>query len=199
MDETKILVLSDIHYPKAELNEISEIIVAEIPDKLILLGDVALYLSSSDKFFEMINKIGCKNYSAISGDDDVIANPVKRLEMDLNGRKLIFMHGHQFNVLSERITERVATLLKKINPNLPVFAFALVSRVRSCSRAPYLILGHTHALKFFPGLRVICSGCLTTDMNVYNDRGYVVITAGRDGTVQLTLNRIDGEKAVFDI
>ncbi len=197
--ERRILVLSDIHYPHADGREILNIINGERPDKLILLGDIATDVDSANEFFQIVKNSGCRDYATISGDEDVITSSARSLKMSLNGRRFIFIHGHQFNVLSEKITGIIASILKKINPTLPVLAFAMVSRIRSRNRASYLILGHSHALGYFPRLRVVCSGCLTNEKNIFNDTGYVVVVSALDGTVRLSLNRTNGEKQVFEI
>ena len=54
-----------------------------------------------------------------------------------------------------------------IHRDLPVLGFAIISKIRSRSFRTYLILGHSHALRFFPELEVACAGCLTTEKNVY--------------------------------
>ncbi|HYB03461.1 MAG TPA: hypothetical protein VED17_03305 [Nitrososphaerales archaeon] len=70
---------------------------------------------------------------------------------------------------------------------MPVLGFAIISKIRSRSFRTYLVLGHSHALKFFPKLKVGCAGCLTTEKNVYSDRGYLVIEkTGSDVTLSVS-------------
>ncbi len=199
MTKAKILVLSDVHYPLTDPDEILGIINDERPDKIIVVGDGARDVSYVEKFLAFLQTSSCKNCVLINGDSDASPSGAKSLKLNLNGREFVFIHGHQFNVWSEGITKKVASLLKKLDPDLPVWAFAIWSRIKSRTKSPYIILGHSHALKFFPRLRVASAGCLTTAKNVYNDRGYIVINAEDDGEVELSVNELPGGKQVFDI
>lgn len=199
MTLTKILVISDVHYPSTDTKEILSIISKEAPDKLIVLGDMGHSLSNAQELIQILQTCACKDQVFISGDSDTSVPAVKSLTLNLNERKFLFIHGHQFNVVSEGFTRKLAAFLKKLNRNLPVLAYATYSRIRSRSRSTYIILGHSHALVYFPRLRVVSSGCLTNEKNVYNDRGYVSIAAGNKDEVQLSVNRLGGEKTVYEI
>jgi predicted phosphodiesterase len=196
----KILVISDIHYPLTDVAEILSIISKEAPDKLIILGDVGQSPVYAQDFICILEKCPCQDQTFIRGDNDIsVPIAIKSLKLDLNGREFLFIHGHQFNVASEGFTKKLARFLKRINKNLPALAYATYSRTRSKSRKSYLILGHSHALVYFPHLRVASSGCFTNAQNVYNDRGYVSIVADND-VVQLIINRLtDGSREVFEI
>lgn len=199
MTLAKILVLSDLHYPNTEGEEILGIIAKEMPDKLVILGDCVQEARYAREFSELLQSSSCKDFVLIKGDGDDPIHALKSLNLNLNGREFIFIHGHQYNLLSEVITKDVASTLKKLNKYLPVLAYATFSRIRLRNRSTYLILGHSHALKFYPRLRVACAGCLTTRKNIYNDRGYIIITAENDKDVQLCINRFEGERSVYEI
>jgi uncharacterized protein len=196
----KILVLSDVHYPRTDVKEILTIIRTELPDKMVILGDSVYEPSYFGEFKKLLQTSACQDFAWITGDSDPNIAGVKSLKLVLNGREFLFLHGHQFNVWSERFTKEVTSLMKKIHRRLPVLGFAASSRVRSKGRSSYLILGHTHALNFYPRLKVACAGCLTTEKNLYNDRGYIVITAAENGKdLELSLNRCTGEKSFYRI
>ena len=178
---TKILILSDIHYPLTNKNELLEIINRERPDKVIFLGDTMQKTSNIGDFDRLVQTTTCRDFSFISGDEDPPHLGTKSLNLVLSGRKFLFIHGFQFNLSSEDNTRKLAKTLGKIHKNLPVFGYALISKIRSRSFRTYLILGHSHALKFFPRSKVACAGCLTTEENLYNDRGYLVLEETRDG------------------
>jgi uncharacterized protein len=195
----KILVLSDIHYPLTDTNELFSVINKELPDRIILLGDVVQDTSLMPEFLKLLEtRSSCRDYVLVRGDsDEVTAAPsIKSLRLNLKGKDFIFIHGHQFNVWSEKFTKKVSNILKKFDRNLPVLAYAVISRIKSQNFEAYLILGHSHALKFFPRLRVACAGCLTLEKNIYNDRGYLVIDDGTDA-LQLFVNRLGSETDTY--
>ena len=172
---TKILILSDIHYPLTNKNELLEIINRERPDKVIFLGDTIQKTVDIHDLDRLIETTTCHDFSFIAGDEDPPLLSTESLDLTLSGRKFLFIHGFQFNLSSEDNTRKLAKTLRKIHKNLPVLGYSLISKIRSRSFRTYLILGHSHALKFFPRLKVACAGCLTTEGNLYNDRGYLVL------------------------
>jgi uncharacterized protein len=183
---TKILVLSDLHYPQTDITQILDIINQELPDKVIFLGDTIQRTGSVEEFDHLIRTTPCNEFAFILGDDDPPLQGERSLYLELGGRKFLFIHGFQYNLSSEENTRKIATALRRIHRDLPVLGFAIISKIRSRSFKTYLILGHSHALKFFPKLKVACAGCLTTEKNVYNDRGYLVIEAtGNDLTLSV--------------
>lgn len=180
----KILVLSDIHYPRTNIEELRDIIRKERPERTIFLGDSVYNVGYVEEFVKLVQTVlSTGEYVLVSGDSDstIPVQSVSSLDLDLDGRKFIFIHGHQFNVWSEKITKKMAYFLKKFDKDLPSLAYATYSRIKLRNFHSYLILGHSHALKYFPRLKVACSGCLTTEKNVYSDRGYIVISAENDG------------------
>jgi hypothetical protein len=54
-------------------------------------------------------------------------------------------------------------------------------------------------LVFFPRLRVACAGCITTEKNIYNDRGYIVISEGEANGVMLNIKHLDRGDAIFEV
>jgi uncharacterized protein len=187
---TKILVLSDVHYPYTDVKQILGIINQELPDKVIFLGDTIQKKGDVEEFNRLIRTTACKDFVFILGDDDPPLRGEKSLYLELGGRKFLFIHGFQFNLSSEENTRKIAATLRRIHRDLPVLGFAMISKIRSRSFRTYLILGHSHALKFFPKLKVACAGCLTTEKNVYNDRGYLVIEE-TGNAVTLSVNKFE--------
>jgi len=194
----KILVLSDIHYPFTDRIRLAAIINEEKPDRTIFLGDNVSDETHAKEFLRFISETGCHDYVLIKGDNDIALTYEKELEMNIDGRSFKFVHGYQFSVGGEQTTARIASVLKKVHERLPVLAYAIFSKAKSRSNG-YLILGHSHALAFFPRLRVACAGCLTTEKNIYNDRGYVVISSGEGSGVMLNIKRLDHRDATFEI
>ena len=194
----KILVISDTHYPHTDTEQLLGIINKELPDKTIFLGDNVQNVSYTEEFLRLVQTTSCKDCVFIVGDDDYSPQGEKSLNLILNGRKFFFIHGFQYNVGSENITAKIASILRRINRNLPLLGYAVISKIKSRTYNTYLILGHSHALKFFPRLKVACAGCLATDKNIYNDRGYLVIDA-LDGKVFLRVEKLGDSPRVFEI
>jgi uncharacterized protein len=195
---TKILILSDIHYPLTNKNELLEIINRERPDKVILLGDTIQKTNDVRDFDHLIQTATCHDFTFITGDEDPPHLGTESLNLNLSGRKFLFVHGFQFNLSSEDNTRKVAKTMRKIHKNLPVLGYALISKIRSRSFGTYLILGHSHALKFFPRLKVACAGCLTTEGNLYNDRGYLVLER-RGKAVTISINALGTVLLVYKV
>jgi uncharacterized protein len=195
----KVLVLSDIHYPNTHKEVILKILEQESPDRLILLGDCVLEEAYTGEFQNFLKTIPCQDYILISGDEGSSLPGVKYYELVVNGRKFVFTHGHQFNLISEVTTKNIVRFFKAISPGLPVLGYALAARLRSRNRNAYIVLGHSHALKFFPRLRVVCAGCLTEKDNLYFDRGYVAIASDSEGAVVLSVRKINGKTSTFEI
>ena len=105
--------MSDTHYPLTDTKQFLSIINEERPDKTIFLGDNVQNISYADEFLRLIQTSPCKDYSFIVGDHDFSQHGEKSLTLDLNGRKLIFIHGFQFNLHSEYMTGRLASTLRK--------------------------------------------------------------------------------------
>ncbi len=185
----KILVLSDIHYPFTDRNRLATIISEERPDKTIFLGDNVSDETYAEEFLRFISEIGCRDCVLIRGDNDISLPYEKELELNIDGRSFKFVHGYQFNIGDDRTTARIVSALKKVHERLPVLAYAVFSKAKSRANG-YLILGHSHALAFFPRLKVACAGCLTTEKNIYNDKGYIVISSGEGSGVMLNVKRL---------
>jgi len=184
---TKILVLSDLHYPQTDIKQVLDIINRELPSKVIFLGDTIQRTGNVEAFNQLIRTTACKEFVFILGDNNPPLQGEKSLRLELDGRKFLFIHGFQFNLSSEDSTRKIAATLRRIHRDLPVLGFAIISKIRSRSFRTYLVLGHSHALKFFPKLKVGCAGCLTTEKNVYSDRGYLVIEkTGSDVTLSVS-------------
>jgi uncharacterized protein len=198
-ERRRIVVLSDIHYPFTDTEKLLSIIKEELPELIIFLGDTVQNMKYADEFSQLIQeKSSCKNCVYIIGDNDISLQGEKFLRSIIGGKRFLFIHGFQFNLGSEQRTRKLAGALYRINKNLPILAFATISKLRSRSFRTYLILGHAHALRFFPHLKVACAGSLTSEENLYNDRGYLVIDQV-DQHVTLTLKRIDGSSKDYHI
>lgn len=181
----KILVMSDIHYPFTKDSDIKRIISKEKPEKLVLTGDIIVEPKLRKRFFDLIPKNLRKRTYFITGDEDRVKGDYEKLEITSGKRTLVFMHGHQFNIKSDKITAKIARAFKMINRDLPLFAFSLCARKRLHLKDEYLFLGHTHGLRKFNMLKTTCCGTLSELKGVYSDRGYVIITRGDIKTVKL--------------
>jgi predicted phosphodiesterase len=176
----KILVLSDIHYPISDSKLIKRILLREKPQKLVLLGDIINDKGYAKKFFSLIPKRLKKQTYFVQGDEDRVKADYDMLKLEDAGKKFIFIHGHQFNVMhSEKTTYFLATVFKLFNYALPLFAFALKARKKLALTDEYLFLGHSHGLKRFKSIKTICCGTLSNLDIVYKDKGYVVISDGK--------------------
>ena len=175
----KILVLSDIHYPFTDTDAVKTAIKTEHPDKLILLGDTIENARDKKKFFNLIPKSLKKNTYYIIGDEDKVRAKYEILKLKIGKEKFVFVHGHQFNIGSDRTTAYIAFAFKVFRKDLPLFAFSKRAREKLRLTDEYLVLGHTHGLKYFKSIRTVCSGTMSSLKGVYNDRGYVVIDNGR--------------------
>lgn len=186
----RLVILSDIHFPYTDEDVLLDILLKEKDaDKVIFLGDNVREDQDGPKFLDLIKRAtDLKDVVFIRGNHDREAIPcISSLELILGGKKFTFIHGSQFKIGSDSSTNKFASTLKRINRKLPVLAFATVAKVRNRSKSgDYLILGHSHALAFFPRLGVACAGCFTNEKSFYNDRGYIVIESGGTG-LNLTL------------
>ena len=174
----KILVLSDIHYPFTDVDAIKTAIKSESPDKLVLLGDTIEKAGTERDFQSLIPKSLGRNTYYVMGDEDKIKAKYEILRIKVGKRKFVFVHGHQFNIGSDRVTACIASAFKIFGSGLPLFAFSERARKKLRLTDEYLVLGHTHGLKYFESIRTVCSGTMSELKGVYNDRGYVVINNG---------------------
>lgn len=186
----KVLVLSDIHYPSADEKLLKRIIKTEKPDKLVLLGDIINEKGSDKRFFRMIEALIGDNYYFVRGDEDKVSYGLANLTLEINDEKFFFAHGHKLQLINDKPVAYMAGKIKLLNVNLPVFLFAAVARTRRLFAGGEIILGHTHALRRFPRLKVTCAGTLTTLKNIYNDHGYVVIDKNGVRLIKLDKNRL---------
>ncbi len=199
-------MLSDVHYPVTKPSELGEVIKGERADTTIFLGD-SLVEGDASGFKELIENAGVQNPVFLIGDNEIeegltSALPfVESLNLTVGKVKFMFIHGHQFNIRSDGVTGRIAQILKAIDKQLPLLAYSLRARMRSHTDG-YLILGHCHALAFFPRIKVATAGCLATSPKIYRDRGYIVIQDSPEGAkVTLTLKKLDEkiESRTFEI
>jgi len=166
-EDGKILVLSDIHYPYCDINLLNSIVEKDKPSLTVLLGDIVV----KGKIEELLSIIkGRAIY--VKGDEDIYEGDTEVLRVYHNGRKYIFLHGHQF--FNEQNEYSLARLLMRINKKLPPFLFCLFFRIL-LHESGTLILGHSHALAFFKTLNCANAGTLTTMNNLYHDLGYITI------------------------
>ena len=201
----RVLALSDIHYPLTDEASLCRIIDEEKADKVVFLGDCVKEDQDVPGFLDIVQGTrGSRDVVFIRGDEDSESLPsVNSFELYLGRNRFVFMHGNQFDVGTEGLTAKLASLLHKINGGLPALAYATVARTRTGAiRKPteHLLLGHCHALVYFPRLRVACTGCLTSAKNIYNDLGYVVIESDSAGGVNLLVRSLrDNGTAIFRI
>jgi len=84
----KVLVVSDTH---RSLDLAREALVRHLPADLLLhLGD---FVEDGE---ELAKSLGL-NFSGVRGNNDYFPGPTE-LELDLNGFKLLLLHGHQFEL-----------------------------------------------------------------------------------------------------
>ena len=171
----KVLVLSDIHYPHTDELLLTKIIKTERPNKVVLLGDIINDSGYDKRFFRLIENLVGDDYYFIRGDEDKVNYGLTKLIMKINGKRFLFAHGHQLQIVSDEPVEYIADKIKSINKNAPLFMYAIVARLRNLFFDGEIVLGHVHALRRFRRLRVTCAGTLTSLENIYNDHGYIVI------------------------
>ncbi|BCU69343.1 metallophosphoesterase family protein [Stygiolobus caldivivus] len=180
--EGKILVLSDIHYPHCNEKLITHITRAENPDLLVLLGDIVTELNSGYRTF--LDSLSANEVVYVKGDGDVLEGDTEVLEVENNKKKFLFFHGHQ--VLKERTQYSLAKTLKKLNYYLPPLGFCVLARVVKADFSRYIILGHSHALVYFHGIRCANAGTMSSVENLYNDRGYIRIVDGKIEIIRIS-------------
>lgn len=183
----KILIMSDIHYPFSYKSEIKETIKKEKPDKIVLTGDIIVRKEKYKEFFDIIPKNLRKNTYYITGDEDKVRGDYDKVALDVDGKRLVFIHGHQFNIKSDKVTARIARAFKLINRDLPLFIFSVYAKHKLGLHNEYLFLGHTHGLRKFKSINVTCCGTFSNLKGVYSDRGYVTIDNGVITTKRLKL------------
>ena len=167
----KVLILSDIHYPYCDMNQINEIILNEKPSLIILLGDIIT--KNKKDYITFMNSLAVRrNVIYVRGDDDKLKGDVDIVRLRINNRSFTLLHGHQY--FKQNIEYNLAKFLKKINSKIPpllfCLAFRLFLRTNDC-----LILGHSHVLAYFRSLNCANAGTLSNIENLYNDKGYITI------------------------
>ncbi|AOL15519.1 metal-dependent phosphodiesterase [Sulfolobus sp. A20] len=170
----KILVLSDIHYPKCNIDEINKVIDSEKPSLIILLGDI-ITEGWEESYREFISKLKMKrNIIYVRGDEDKLKGDFDVIKIKTYGKSYILLHGHQY--FNEKQEYSLAKLLKKINQKLPPLLFCLMFRLVLHDFRDVLILGHSHALVHFKSVKCVNAGTMSdVTNNIYNDKGYVII------------------------
>ncbi|RIB35291.1 MAG: hypothetical protein BXU00_02050 [Candidatus Nanoclepta minutus] len=167
----KVLVLSDIHYPNCNIDEIKNIIEGEKPDKIVLLGDIA---NCKDCYNIIISII--KNYSneieIICGDNEkkFNINCYKYLIID----KILIYHGDNINLISEFFTKIIAKIFYKISRSL---LKEIVSFLVKSNRYT-IVIGHSHLLGKSRLFNVYFAGTLCKK-HYFLERGYIVIKDGK--------------------
>lgn len=108
----KILVISDIHGSKYYAQKIKEIFFKENADKIILLGDLYYHGPRNPLTKEYDPKAVCEILNSLSQNilcvrgncdaevDEMISNFKFNdyINLDLNGKKFFFTHGHKYNM-----------------------------------------------------------------------------------------------------
>jgi putative phosphoesterase len=168
----KILVLSDVHYPNCNIDEINAILDKENPSLIVLLGDI---ITSNDKDYQYFkSKLKINNLIYVKGDEDKVEGDVDIVKIRAFKKNYILLHGHQY--FNERQEYSLAKTLKKINKNLPPLLFCIIFKIITKNFNSVLILGHSHALVYFKSINCANAGTLSNiTYNVYNDKGYLII------------------------
>ena len=108
----KYLVISDIHGSNYYAKKIDEIYNKENPDKIILLGDLYYHgprnplteeynpMEVSKLLNNLKDKILCTRGNCDADVDEMISEFEfnDNIELDINGKKFFFTHGHKFNI-----------------------------------------------------------------------------------------------------
>ena len=108
----KYLVISDIHGSNYYAKKIEEIYNKENPDKIILLGDLYYHgprnplteeynpMEVSNTLNNMKDVILCTRGNCDADVDEMISEFEfnDNIELDINGKKFFFTHGHKFNI-----------------------------------------------------------------------------------------------------
>ena len=108
----KILVVSDIHGSKYYAEKIKEIFEIEKAEKIILLGDLYYHGPRNPLTKEYDPKAVCEKLNSLSENilcvkgncdaevDEMISNFKfnDNINLELNGKKFIFTHGHKYNI-----------------------------------------------------------------------------------------------------
>lgn len=155
--------------------------LSEKPSLTVLLGDIVV--SKSEDYRNFINSLKIrKNIIYVRGDEDKFRGDFDLVKIKNNGRRFILLHGHQY--FNESDEYSIAKILKKINDNIPPFLFCIFFRIMLMNFNATIILGHSHALRYFKSINCVNAGTLSNVENLYNDRGYVVIEKGNVKLVQ---------------
>ena len=108
----KYLVISDIHGSNYYAKKIEEIYNKENPDKIILLGDLYYHgprnplteeynpMEVSNILNNLKDKILCTRGNCDADVDEMISKFEfnDNIELEINGKKFFFTHGHKFNI-----------------------------------------------------------------------------------------------------
>ena len=119
----KILVVSDIHGSSYYANKINEIYLKERPDKIILLGDLYYHgprnplpkdynpMEVSEILNSLKQVILCTKGNCDAEVDEMISEFEFRdnVELNINGLKFFFTHGHKYNI--DNIPENINVLV----------------------------------------------------------------------------------------
>jgi len=162
----KILVLSDLHYPYCNINELLKIIEKEKPDKIIFLGDI----TNNGDYEGLMNYLHKyrDRIEYICGDNEELFKIKCKKYLIINN--ILLYHGHSLNLLSERVTKIVAKVIGKISKRIlkEIIAF------RTKKRNYIVIIGHSHLLGKSYFFNVYFAGTLTKKA-FFCERGYIVI------------------------
>lgn len=108
----KLLIVSDIHGSGHYARKIKEIYEREMPDKLVLLGDLYYHGPKNDLTLEyapmevsdVLNSLK-DNIIAVRGNCDAQVDEMisdfriqEEVEMNINNKKVLFTHGHIHNI-----------------------------------------------------------------------------------------------------
>ncbi|MEM0305347.1 MAG: metallophosphoesterase family protein, partial [Saccharolobus sp.] len=138
----KVLILSDIHYPYCDMNQINEIILNEKPSLIILLGDIIT--KNKKDYITFMNSLAVRrNVIYVRGDDDKLKGDVDIVRLRINNHSFTLLHGHQY--FKHNTEYNLAKFLKKINSKIPPLLFCLAFRLFLRTNDS-LILGHSHVL-----------------------------------------------------
>lgn len=184
----RVLVLSDIHYPYSNAKLIENIVRFAKADRIVVTGDAVVDKDRYEEFMRIFSGLidDKDKIKIIRGDEDKIEIGEEIYRETIDGRKFVFVHGHQFQILSEGTTEKLAIAGKRFIYQFPLVFHSVYARLSLRLTDEYLIMGHSHALRYFRLLKTAYAGTLYEfGGSVYSEFGFIIIDNGEIKTFRI--------------
>lgn len=167
------LVLSDVHYPHTNL-ELLRRALEEEHDSVILLGDSVDLATSLPELLRLVSDGGSKSVILVRGDNEEALGVGGLDSYSALGGRVLMIHGHQGNVVSEGFTKFVTRLAARASKRLVLSIYAM----RLHRPRVFVVAGHAHALWYSRAFRVAIAGSLSTKSSSrpFNEQGYAVLS-----------------------